>query len=117
LFLLAGCMHSSAFVLGEERFAPHPAGHRIVVFDTEQDVPFAFVKVARVVASGTSQADWDDVLDALKQEARNVGADALVLGRAGDDATAVDGEGGTVMRRTLWALAIRRQAPKPPAPG
>ncbi|HLU40536.1 MAG TPA: hypothetical protein VK081_14220 [Planctomycetota bacterium] len=111
LAFLAGCMHTSAFLLGETRFAPHPRDHEILVFDTIEDVPFPYVKVARVVASGSSQSRWDSVLAGLKDKAREVGADAIVLGRAGDDAADLDSAGGVVMRRTLWALAIRRQQP------
>lgn len=111
-----GCVDASAFLLGEARFAASPATHEILVYDTFEDVPFPYIKVARVVASGDSQAAWDRVFEALKVKAREVGGDAIVLQRAGQGAAELDGEGGVAMRRTLWALAIRRQAQKPMAP-
>ncbi len=113
LLLAAGCVQSASLVLGDARFDANPADHPILVFDTVEDVPFPFTKVARVVASGANDAGWQRVLSALEAEARKVGADALVLGRGGEANTDLDAEGGMVMRRTLWALAIRRTAAKP----
>ena len=113
LLLASGCVQSASLVLGDARYGANPADHPILVFDTIEDVPFPFTKVARVVASGANDAGWQRVLSALEAEARKVGADALVLGRGGEANTDLDAEGGMVMRRTLWALAIRRAAAKP----
>ena len=114
LLCAPGCVHSAALQLGEVRFSPQPANHPIIVYDQIEDVAFPFTKVARVVASGSNDAHWSRVLAALQDEARKVGADALVLGRGGEGATDLDAEGGLVMRRTLWALAIRRVEQRPP---
>lgn len=110
--LACACVHSAALQLGEERFAPQSTDHPILVFDTLEDVPFPYVKLARVVASGSNDARWSRVLAALQDEARKVGADALVLGRGGEGTTDLATEGGVVMGRTLWALAIRKVAAK-----
>jgi hypothetical protein len=112
LALAAGCVDASAFLLGDVQFEPRPPSHEIAVYDTFDDVPYAYVKVARVVASGSGHAAWDRVFDALKRRAREVGGDAIVLQRGGEDSSDLDGEGGVAMRRTLWALAIRRTQPK-----
>jgi len=114
--LLAGCVDASAFLLGDQRFEPRAPTREIAVYDTFTDVPFPYVKVARVVASGDSMAAWDRIFARLAAKAREVGADALVLQRGGEDTAELDGEGGVAMRRTLWAVAIRRDAPRPVGP-
>lgn len=111
--LVAGCVDASAFLLGDERYEPRAPTHAIAVYDSFADVPFHYVKVARVVASGGRHAAWDKVFEELKSQARQAGGDAIVLQRGGEDTADLDGEGGVAMRRTLWALAIRREEPKP----
>lgn len=109
----SGCVDSSAFLLGDAQVEPRAPEHAITVYDTFADVPYRYTKVARVVASGSGHAAWDRVFEALERRAREVGGDALVLQRGGEDTADLDGEGSIAMRRTLWALAIRRQTHGP----
>ena len=77
LLWLPACAFTRTVPLGETAFAPRAEDHRLVTYDALEDVPRAFVKVARIRAE---DGLFTDALDAVAEQARALGADALVLG-------------------------------------
>jgi hypothetical protein len=107
--LTVACVATRADIVGTACFAPRPEGHPIVVFEDLSDVPGNFTKVAIVYADGDTYASWERVMRALKEEARSLGADAIVLR---SESTEVEGftEYGVSRSKHKSALAIRLHA-------
>ncbi len=126
---LAGCtsIKVSSLLLGAETYPPRPENHPIVVYETASDVPHPFVKVGRVSARRTPSTLIGELIDPMKEEARRLGADALVLSGGFEVSTTMEvrtksapgkeGEGATPTTRgtstsgsVMWghnAVAIR----------
>ncbi len=63
------------------RYPPRPDDHPIEIFISPQDVERPYVKVALLTSTGSgAYASWDDIMESMKEKARAVGADALVIG-------------------------------------
>ena len=66
----------------ERRFSPRPEDWQITVYDAASDIKRPFVKLARLTgtAGGVYSVSWEAILEDLKVEARNIGADGIILG-------------------------------------
>lgn len=104
--ITSACVSTRADLIGTASYAPRPEGHSILVFDDLSDVTGDFEKIAIVHAEGDANASWERVMQALKAEARSLGADAIVLR---DEFTEVAGvsEYGVSRSKHKSALAIR----------
>ena len=82
LLVLAGCASTSSTLLGTgEGYPPRPDDHPIEIFISRQDVSRPYVKVAILTSTGSgAYASWDAIMESMKEKARAVGADALVIG-------------------------------------
>jgi hypothetical protein len=105
LLLLASCAGASAVRFGSAVHEPRPAGEPVEVFDSLDDVGRPYEKVGRVVGEGDDGVAFARIVDCMRDEARRLGADAIVL------------QGGSLLRggdaeccstdRTVHALAVR----------
>ncbi len=79
---LVACVSTRVEYLGTERFSPRPEDWPIVLYDAEVDIKRPFVKVAHLVGStgGFYSVSWESLVEDMRQQAREVGADALILG-------------------------------------
>ena len=81
IVVFAGCSSSSVVRLTDEQFAPTPEDQTIEVYQSEPDT--SMVRIARVSAQQEATTIFGsvseaDVIPALKKQAREVGATALV---------------------------------------
>ena len=79
--VVAGCSSSSVVRLTDEQFAPTPEDQTVEVYEGEPDT--SMVRIARVSAQQEAATIFGsvseaDVIPALKKQAREVGATALV---------------------------------------
>ncbi|MCE9581098.1 MAG: hypothetical protein K8T20_01140 [Planctomycetes bacterium] len=78
---IAGCVSSRQEHLSSNRYPPKPENFPIQFFDTEADVKRPFEKIARIYINGTEDASWQAMSERIKEDARKLGADAVILGR------------------------------------
>ena len=115
ILILFGCVTSRSELLGTAVYEPRPENHPIVVYDVLGDVGRSYVKVGIVHGTGAPAASWSEVTEALKERARAIGADAIVLRQeSGDDTHSVVlfGSGGATFgtarsKKKKSCLAIR----------
>ena len=88
--LLAGCTSTrvSAVPFGDEVFSPRPVEHHIAIFETGADVAHEWIKIGRITARTYDnsygveiprQTDLEAVMEEIKEKARELGADAIIL--------------------------------------
>ena len=73
---LSGCVSTTSVRLGTETFDAHPQEHDVPIYDAVADLPRPWVKVARIRAC---EELFGNVFEEMRAEARQLGADALVL--------------------------------------
>ncbi|MHC4473621.1 MAG: hypothetical protein ACYTDY_04250 [Planctomycetota bacterium] len=107
LVLLSGCAgaRASSEPLGEESFPPRPRDHRIVLYDSLSDVVRPFVKIGLIHGRGKGEK----IVEAMKEEARKLGGDALVLRDlpGAVSGTSYQGTGVTVTSSRKSAVVLR----------
>ncbi len=79
LFLLSACVSVQVDPLTETTFQPRPSGQELVTLDREPNR--RFIQIARIVAT-SEQASEDSLRDRILSRAKELGADAVVLGQA-----------------------------------
>ena len=110
LLLATSCATASGVRLGLKRYPPQPEDHWIPVFETMQELPRRFVKVARIVGDGPDLVDFESIVGAMQAEARELGADALVL--TGGGLLLLKGSDfGIDTDRTVHGIAVRWSDP------
>ena len=87
--------------LGQQTYPARAPGSFVAVFESEADVEKPFVKIARLVGRAArdgslTRASWEEILQDMKESARAIGGDAMVLRGEFRDS-----------RRTKEAIAIR----------
>lgn len=78
-FLLAACVSIQVEPLSQQHYPASPSSESINVFDAEPSLPH--VKLARIIAT-SQNASEDRLKDKILARARQLGADAVVLGQA-----------------------------------
>jgi hypothetical protein len=106
LATLGGCVSASAVRLGDATYPPRPTDYRIAVFDTLADVDRPYDKVGRVVGEGSDSAAFAAIVASMQEQARQLGADALVLS-GGGLLLSGDGDCGTAVDRSVHGLLLR----------
>jgi len=101
---LAGCAAASAVRFGTAVHEPRPAGQPVEVFDSLADVARPYEKIGRVVGEGDDGVPFARIVDCMCDEARQLGADAIVL-QGGSLIGSRDAE--CAVDRTVNALALR----------
>ena len=78
--LLPGCVTTNALMLDPRAHYPPVAPEDVVVYLTEQDVPYEYEAIALVHAKGDHEwTDERDMIEAMRERAAELGADAIVL--------------------------------------
>lgn len=108
----AGCVSAHAVRLGDLVHEARPATAPVPIYAAAADVPGAFTKVAIVLADGDDDASWERVFAELRTQARQVGAEALILQAIGHHSAGEDG--ACCGDKTVQALAIRRTPERQP---
>ena len=75
LILLAGCIRTDHLLLTDQPVIPVSDTHPIVFFSKPPER--SYIKIAIVEAKRARK--WEDLREALKQEARSIGADAVAI--------------------------------------
>jgi uncharacterized protein YbjQ (UPF0145 family) len=123
LVCLMSCSTTTTEVIpiGDLSFAPRPADHPILLYTDPAQIDRPFVQIAVVQftkSSGSSGLVWralsamteEDQQEALKAKAREVGADAIVLGQSDVRVTGANVSSNSINLKTkesTVAAAIR----------
>ena len=85
LLLASACVSVSASRLGAGTPYPEVPKGRVLVYDTEADVPGEFEKVALLYVSGDANTiSHRQMIEAARKKAGRLGANAIVLGEFED---------------------------------
>ena len=82
---LAGCASSSGQRIGETDYAPMPNTTNVIVFTNDNQVkqPFTVIGLVSYDDPGKYQIlDISDAIEPLKQKARELGANAIILDKS-----------------------------------
>lgn len=99
-----GCTSVSATPVGGQVFAPLPATQTIIVFSREADVqgPFEVLAIIDYNNPGKYQVlSLGDAVPTLKDEARSVGANALIIDEANPVKSGIISTGIHVLARAI----------------
>ncbi|GAG16876.1 unnamed protein product, partial [marine sediment metagenome] len=80
--VLAGCASTSVTPVGNHLYSPLPSSYAVLVFSREGDViqPFEVVAIISYTNPGKYQVlTLDDAVPKLKEKARSVGANAIII--------------------------------------
>lgn len=121
VILLAGCAASKSSMIrtGPTQYAPHPSSKNIETYLSGQTPgrPYEVIGSIRAnyrAASAWGSADLDDVLPDLHAKARNLGADAIIVGPTNKYlGPALNPLFRTIPNIEVAAAAIRFRAPTP----
>ena len=86
--LTTACVAVRSEMLVDTSFPARPEDYPIPHYGAGAELSRPYIKIAVVRGHGAQAASWDKVLESLKDEARRLGADALILI---DQHTEVDG--------------------------
>ena len=116
VYFLAGCsMSTSVTRVGSDTFPPLPQTAEVLVFSNEHEIQTSYIPLGIVHTSATpgtvfsSPYTVDDVIDALKSKAREVGANDLIMDES--HATGQLGKGLEVRAR---AVRLPEKLPRVP---
>ena len=78
--LLSGCLTTNAVLLDPRvQYAPVSPGE-VVIYLTEEDVPYEYEAIALVHAKGEHEViDEAEMVEAMREKAAELGADAIIL--------------------------------------
>jgi hypothetical protein len=83
--VLAGCASSSVQPVGTANYAPLPANAPVIVFTTENQIkqPFEVIGLISYDNPGKYQVlNLGDAIEPLKQKAREVGGNAIIIDKS-----------------------------------
>ena len=74
--IISGCMSTDHLLLIEKAFPETPQGQKIEILMERPSRPF--IEIAIVEAKGRRRTKWNELREGLREEARSIGADAVI---------------------------------------
>ena len=107
LLMLSSCVRTDHLLLIDEPFPETPKGQKIEILKEQPSRPFIEIAVVEAKAPNRT-TKWNDLRASLREEARRVGADAIInLDMGSEQRGGVQGSGG-VMSGGFHSVPILR---------
>lgn len=104
VLLCSGCASSSVQVIGTSSYAPLPSNAPVIVYtdDNQIKTPFDVIGVISYTDPGKYQVlTLGDAIEPLKKKAREIGANAIIIGQSQAIKSGIISTGITVEARAI----------------